>query len=238
MPPKTSNRDEFSKQTKAILEKRAGGVCSNPDCKVFTSSAHTNPEKSSSIGVAAHICAAASGGPRFDSFMSENARISVGNGIWLCQSCSKLIDTDAAQFPVALLQAWKASAEDTSQKRIGQKSVSESEHRSEVMFAYGKGMLAHSNGKASDPTALKSAIKGHERSLSDVDPRFEVSLRSYQDGNSIYEIVPKPGAVSMIDLLLLNTPSVTNKVRLLREYGKSTELPPESYTMVIHPKNN
>ena len=42
----------------------------------------------------AHICAAAQGGPRYDASMTPEERKSFENGIWLCQSCSKLIDTD------------------------------------------------------------------------------------------------------------------------------------------------
>ncbi|MCK2184103.1 hypothetical protein [Halomonas getboli] len=33
------------------------------------------------------------------------------NGIWLCQSCAKLIDNDESRYPVALLRQWKVEAE-------------------------------------------------------------------------------------------------------------------------------
>ena len=35
----------------------------------------------------------------------------VGNGIWLCQNCAKLIDNDCARYTVTLLRTWKAEAE-------------------------------------------------------------------------------------------------------------------------------
>ncbi|WP_240224616.1 hypothetical protein [Rheinheimera hassiensis] len=229
MPPKPSNRDDFSSQTKLMLEKRVGGVCSKPDCRSYTSGAHTNPDKSSSIGVAAHIRAAAQGGPRYDPSLTTVQRKSISNGIWLCQSCARLIDTDPARFPVTLLLEWKKTAEDTSIKRFGKKSISESEHNNEVMVAFGRGMLANATGGTSDPSAILSVIKGHERNLSELDPRLEVRLRSYESGSCIYEIGAKPGTTPSLNLLLINTPVVVDKVRQLKEFGKSTELPPESY---------
>ena len=79
----------------------------------MTCGANTNPEKITNIGVAAHICAAAQGGPRYDASMTPEERKSFENGIWLCQSCSKLIDTDITRYPKELLQSWKQLAEQT-----------------------------------------------------------------------------------------------------------------------------
>jgi hypothetical protein len=43
--------------------------------------------------------------------MSPEERSSIDNGIWLCQSCAKLVDSDAQRFPVERLRHWKISAE-------------------------------------------------------------------------------------------------------------------------------
>lgn len=43
--------------------------------------------------------------------MTPEERKSFENGIWLCQSCSKLIDTDINRYPREMLQNWKKSAE-------------------------------------------------------------------------------------------------------------------------------
>ena len=63
------------------------------------------------IGVAAHITAAAVNGPRFDSRMSPEARAHQDNGVWLCQSCSRQVDSDAAGHSVDTLSAWKKASE-------------------------------------------------------------------------------------------------------------------------------
>jgi hypothetical protein len=59
-------RDEFSTETKDILAKRVGQQCSNPNCRRQTSGPQVHPRKTLNIGVAAHISAAAPGGPRYD----------------------------------------------------------------------------------------------------------------------------------------------------------------------------
>jgi hypothetical protein len=71
------------------------------------------------VGVAAHITAASSGGPRFDDSLGEKERRSAANGIWLCQNCAKLIDSDTPRFTTAVLAKWKADAESFARNRIG-----------------------------------------------------------------------------------------------------------------------
>ena len=78
-----NNRDDFSSSTKELLANRVGRRCSNPNCRKLTCGANDDPTKITNIGVAAHICAAAKGGPRFDPNMSTEERKSFYNGIWL-----------------------------------------------------------------------------------------------------------------------------------------------------------
>ena len=112
------SRDDFSKRTKDLLAKRVGYKCSNPNCRKTTCGATNNPERFSNIGVAAHICAAAEGGPRYDQTMSPKKRKSQENGIWLCQSCAKLIDSDVEHYNVELLRLWKNYAEEAAAQEL------------------------------------------------------------------------------------------------------------------------
>ena len=63
-------RDDFSAKIKELLANRVGMKCSNPGCRKLTCCANTKPDKVTNIGVAAHICAAAKGGPRYDASMT------------------------------------------------------------------------------------------------------------------------------------------------------------------------
>lgn len=94
-------------------------LCSNPECRAHTTGPQTDPLKIVNVGVAAHITAAAPGGPRFDSGLSDKERAAATNGIWLCQNCAKLIDSDTARFSASHLRGWKLAAEWEAKKRIG-----------------------------------------------------------------------------------------------------------------------
>ncbi|HEX8360968.1 MAG TPA: hypothetical protein VF613_12710 [Longimicrobium sp.] len=63
------------------------------------------------VGVAAHITAAASGGPRYDPSLSAAERGGADNGMWLCETCGTLVDRDPERFTVDLLRKWKERAE-------------------------------------------------------------------------------------------------------------------------------
>ncbi len=111
-------RDDFSRAVVEALGRRVSFVCSNPSCGQATLGPHVDQKAAVNIGVAAHITAASPGGPRYDSSLSAEERRSAANGIWVCQSCAKLIDSDAARFTVAILNEWKARAEDQALQRV------------------------------------------------------------------------------------------------------------------------
>lgn len=114
----SNNRDDFAESTKRVLANRVCGHCSNPNCRKPTLGANSEPNKATNIGVAAHICAAAPGGPRYDSAMTEEERKSPENGIWLCQSCAKLVDSDPVRYSKDLLNIWKNLAETTAKLEL------------------------------------------------------------------------------------------------------------------------
>ena len=59
------------------------------------------------IGIAAHICAAAPGGPRYDPTMTPEQRSSIENGIWVCRTHSGVIDCDVVTYPADRLRDMK-----------------------------------------------------------------------------------------------------------------------------------
>lgn len=106
-------RDNFLKPVVDALGKRAAFICSNPDCRAQTL-APSNREsmKYLYIGKAAHICAAAEGGPRYKVEMSREERAGIGNAIFLCSGCADMIDkNNGADFSEEMLRQWKADHE-------------------------------------------------------------------------------------------------------------------------------
>lgn len=112
------NRDDFSASTKDTLARRVGHRCSNPGCCQPTSGPQENPAKSVNVGVAAHISAAAAGGPRYSPSLTQVERAAIENGIWLCQICAKLIDNDPGRYTVVLLEDWKSFSEKRARSRL------------------------------------------------------------------------------------------------------------------------
>jgi|WetSurMetagenome_2_1015567.scaffolds.fasta_scaffold161973_1 hypothetical protein len=92
-----------------MLAERAGYICSNPSCNRITIGPdNANPIKSTKTGVVAHMCAAALGGARYDPSQTSDDRKDISNGIWLCATCSVLIDkNDGNAYPVDALRKWK-----------------------------------------------------------------------------------------------------------------------------------
>ena len=114
-----AKRDDFSEKTKMLAMVRAGTRCSFPGCNIATVGASMeNAAKPSITGVAAHICAAAPGGPRYDERMTPEERKSINNCIWLCQTHAHLIDTDVKKYPAELLHQWKSQAEKASARDL------------------------------------------------------------------------------------------------------------------------
>lgn len=164
------SRDEFSIRIKDTLAKRAGFLCSNPDCKKATVGSNENENRATLIGVAAHITAASEGGPRYDNSLTSEERGSIDNGIWLCSNCATLIDRDLAKYSEDLLRGWKQLAEIESAARLlGKKLVSNKD------VPYLEADLVYTSGSRLP------------RGYSKKNP-----LRTDQEGNFYYDVSDKP----------------------------------------------
>ena len=113
-------RDNFRPTTKKLLEERAGNRCSFPECPAVTIGPSDESKASvSKSGMACHIAAAA-GGPgarRYVKGMTKAQRTSIKNGIWMCYTHGKLVDTDEHRFTIPMLKKWRKLAEFRAQFR-------------------------------------------------------------------------------------------------------------------------
>ncbi|TNZ74233.1 hypothetical protein CGK41_09735 [Vibrio parahaemolyticus] len=100
--------NDFTERTKTLALKRAGYVCSFPNCSKPLVGAHTDVEKVVTISEVSHICGARkASNNRFDPDMSPEQRSHVSNAIALCRTHGKLIDSDESKYTVAKLHYWK-----------------------------------------------------------------------------------------------------------------------------------
>lgn len=128
----SKGRDEFPKPVVDALAKRAAFICSSPDCHAMTiAPSFEHEEKFIYVGVAAHICAAAEGGPRYDPTMSDDDRKAASNGIFLCSNCATMIDkNNGLDFPVSILHEWNRCHDDWVRSNLNKRR----EDQSSVVF--------------------------------------------------------------------------------------------------------
>lgn len=117
------HRDEFSMRIKRAVSSRVALLCSNPECRSVTAGPQSDPVGTVNIGVAAHMSAAAAKGPRYNQRLTPNERKGIGNAIWLCQNCAKLIDSDPNRFAEAILLKWKRDAELEAKHNLGKRRI-------------------------------------------------------------------------------------------------------------------
>lgn len=113
----SNNRDDFSPATKRLLAQRAGYICSYPGCNKLTIFPSEDQNKVLNNGVASHITAASSSGPRYDPNLTEAQRSDYSNGIWMCTEHSYLIDKDYSNYSTQLLKEWKKNHEEEIRER-------------------------------------------------------------------------------------------------------------------------
>ena len=117
------NRDDFPQKVIDNVAKRAGYMCSWPECGKRTVGAGEEQATVVNIGVAAHINAAAPGGPRYDSQQTREQRASPENAIWLCQDHAKMMDADPTAYPEQLVRDWKRTHEDRIRQSVGRQEA-------------------------------------------------------------------------------------------------------------------
>lgn len=210
-------RDDFTAKTISILRERVAYKCSSPDCRIVTSGPSTDKDKVNRIGEAAHICAAAKGGPRYDKKMTSDQRKSIENGIWLCSNCADKIDKDWKRYPVKLLHQWKMSAEELALKEIGKKLPTIDEPI-ELLMASMTG-----EGLKSFPTRLENISLSASRYLEEVDPRLTVNIAFDKNYTSFHFAAKKEPVDMKLSIAPKDLESFDEKMKNLFKYGEPLE---------------
>ncbi len=156
-------RDEFPARVRTELAKRAGWQCSS--CRCPTEGPTSEEGGSVSLGVAAHITAAAPGGPRFDPSLTPEQRSSVQNGIWLCGLHGREIDLDCARYSVGRLCTIKVEHELRVRRTLGVKPAD----RDGTVVASLDALAIHEIRKGEAELQMRDP-EGHERILTKLAP--------------------------------------------------------------------
>ncbi len=220
-----NNRDDFSQQTKDLLANRVGRKCSNPNCGKLTCGANDNPSKYTNIGVAAHICAAAPGGPRYDDNMSPEERKSSSNGIWLCQSCSKLIDSDTERYSKEVLISWKKIAETAA-------SVALSAAKADPMFEQDKEIImfftqCFDRPAFRDDICQEGRMEDFEKAIEDTSIAINTGVLRTRDGAILKKsegksAIRNPIWRKKLDIISDDLVSIRKKLTIAKKEGAFT----------------
>lgn len=210
-------RDNFLKSVIDKLRMRVSNRCSNPDCRVPTTAPSGDADKVNNIGIAAHICAASPGGPRYSSKMTTEERRSINNAIWLCANCSIDIDRDADKYTISILEEWKKKAESLAEEELGKKLPEKHDAINTVTAALTglpKSFLA---------TAISNVHKATAQSLENLDPRFQVKT-SHSESQTNFGIFAKEDVNVLMNIQSEYAKEYMDKYKRLVEHGEDLEI--------------
>jgi len=222
------SRDDFNLPTKTLLRDRVGGLCSNPGCRAATLGAALDPADTTSIGVAAHIHAAAPGGPRYLEVMTPEARSAASNGIWLCQSCSRLVDRDVNRYPAATLFEWKDVAEAHAMRSIGQRPPSNQDAQDQMIMAFSRVPVSFV------PTAIDNVHHATAEVLKRLDARIDVKT-SYDHRGPVITFLPREPVPMRFIVGQASRDEWKRQIRALVEHGEVANLPGDDLRIVGSP---
>lgn len=230
-----STRDDFSDVTKIELLVRAANLCSR--CHVFTIGSTDAGDRKNSIGVAAHICAAASGpgAKRYDSNQTKAQRRHFDNGIWMCYSCSKLIDNEETFHTVAHLKEMKARHQVYVSRLVGVVPMAPFEAKSEIRA----GILEATHfliTKAGSPANfdVSAVVEGYEESINRIDPNFKVVVTA-TSGSVVHQLVPVADPAPAIQIVFNDdeaNASADQAWQVMTEVGEPIHIPTKDFKFV------
>ncbi|MGI4858969.1 MAG: hypothetical protein ACRYHA_19025 [Janthinobacterium lividum] len=200
IPKKPS--DDFKSPVKKAPAERFNYHCSICDAPTVGPK-HGTKDKRFSLGKAAHIKAAAAGGPRYDANQTSEERSSIENGIWACAVCADLIDGDNDSYEVDELLRIKDGAEWQASTHAGRHPGSQL-----------PGLKT--------PSTIQRAIeifRNQEAARKErVDPRFNVAVR-LKDGGPVYEYRAKEPVAARLSIHSGGQRQELEVLRTFMDYG-------------------
>lgn len=177
-------RDDFTPKVIERLRARVGFRCSHPDCRVPTSGPGEGELDVAHFGRAAHITAAAPGGPRYDETLTSEQRRSINNAIWLCANHADEIDDLESRYTAQLLRDWKKQAEAAADAEKGRPLP----HRDDGTKLLVSALTGQATGLA--VSAIGNVHQATEVVLNQLDPRIRVET-AFRNGTTEFTLYPQ-----------------------------------------------
>ena len=187
-------RDDFSQSVKDLLANRVGWKCSNPNCRKATRGAGAEKANIINIGVAAHITAASKGGPRYDENITVQERKSFENGIWLCQSCSKLIDSDEIRYTVDKLKKCKYNSEQMAVLELEDVTVFKNDKDAELIRFY---VQCFDRPAFRDRICMEGRMEDFDKAIEDTIIALNTGVLRTRDGSILKKADGKSSVVNI-----------------------------------------
>ena len=229
-----STRDDFSETTKYELCVRAANLCSR--CRAFTIGSTNAGDRKNSIGVAAHICAAASGpgAKRWDATQTRAERKHFDNGIWMCYSCSKLIDNEEVFHTVAHLIQMKALHQSYVSSLVGVIPMAPFEVENKIRAGILEATISLIT-KSGSPASfdVSAVVEGYEESINSIDPNFKVVVTA-KSGSVVHELIPLANPAPEIQMVFNDDAIASADLawQNMIEVGESIHIPTNDFKFV------
>lgn len=215
------SRDNFTQKTIDALRRRVSNCCSNPECYILTVEPQSSdPTKVIDTGVAAHICAASIGGPRYDEEMTPEERKDIKNAIWLCAHCSIKIDREPNTYPAPLLHHWKKEAEHRIKINSNSRLYTQNEADYKVHHTLLQGMgMSLPNRVQTSISEVAKAVKSY---INKLDQRLDVEY-SFINGSNHFEIDVKEDTNDpvIINFIPIDSSEYNEKFLNLIDHGQT-----------------
>lgn len=210
---KSRNRDDFSTAVKTELAKRVNYHCSI--CDAQTVAAKTGTDSSCNIGKAAHIKAAAAGGPRYDATQTPEERRSIQNGLWVCANCGDIIDRDEHAYRPDHLHELKTAAEQRARERLGKPPR-----------PFSPVPRTHTDVRR----AVELFCLSEEARCAHLDPRFNVSVGWANDA-LVYELHAREPVPTTFTIGTKDAERFSREFKRFHEYGGTVEFENIDFSM-------
>jgi len=150
--------------------------------------------------------------------MTSAERRDTSNGIWLCQTHSRLIDSDEGRYSSQTLRQWKELAESRARAEIGTRLPSEHDAHDQLVMALTRTPTSFL------PTAIQNVHGATAELLNSLDSRIRVET-SFVNNRTTFTFLPQEPIPVNFVVGERSASQWRSQIRALVEHGETADLP-------------